>query len=167
MTHPAPTGDHVPGHTTGAHSGGAEPFASFQRNEQSSQWSGATNYTYNDPPQYQQYQPQYQPYQPSGAAPYPGYPQQPVPGMNPTNPFAIASLIVSLVGTGLIGVILGHIALAQIKRSNGYEQGRGLAIAGLVIGYAKLALAVIGVIIFFGLIFIIPTTVPPGAVPTN
>jgi len=56
-----------------------------------------------------------------------------------TNVLAIVSLVTSLLGIftfglgGLAGVICGHISLSQIKRSS--EQGRGMAIAGLVIGY--------------------------------
>jgi peptidyl-prolyl cis-trans isomerase B (cyclophilin B) len=83
--------------------------------------------------------------------PQPGYPQQYVPGMNPTNPFAIASLILSILGISIGGVICGHVALGQINRSNGYEQGRGIALAGLIIGYIGLGIgliiAVIGLII--------------------
>jgi hypothetical protein len=41
----------------------------------------------------------------------------------------------------LIGVILGHLALQQIKRTG--QEGRGLAIAGLVIGYAAIALTLL------------------------
>jgi hypothetical protein len=163
MTNPTPTGDHFPGQTYGG--------------EQPSQWSGNTTPAYDAPPQYQPYPPQNQSYQqphqsagappysgypPAGAPPYPGYPPQYAPGMAPTNPFAIASLIVSLVGFGLIGVILGHVALGQIKRSNGYEQGRGLAIAGLIIGYAQLA-----IILLFALGFAILMIAASTTTPTN
>jgi len=164
MTHPIPTGDHTPGHTPGAHPGGAEQFSHTPHSEQSPQWGGEPAQAYGAPPPYQPYPPQYQPYQqqyqPGGAPQYPGYPPQYVPGMNPTNALAIASLIVSILGFGLIGVILGHIALSQIKRSNGYERGRGLAIAGLVIGYAEIAIGLIVTIAFFSLILIMPTSVP-------
>ena len=69
----------------------------------------------------------------------------PVPG---TNGVAIASLVLGIVClcTGLCAipaVICGHIALAQINRSGGTEQGRGMAIAGLVIGYVYLAFIVL------------------------
>nr|WP_256030561.1 DUF4190 domain-containing protein [Leifsonia xyli] len=37
----------------------------------------------------------------------------------------------------IAGVVCGHIAIGQIKRTG--EGGRGLAIAGLVIGYAAIA----------------------------
>jgi peptidyl-prolyl cis-trans isomerase B (cyclophilin B) len=53
----------------------------------------------------------------------------------PTNGLAITSLVLSiLVCTSLIGAILGHVALSQIKRTG--QQGRGLAIAGIAVGWA-------------------------------
>ncbi|HBB90509.1 MAG: hypothetical protein A2X22_04185 [Bacteroidetes bacterium GWF2_49_14] len=42
----------------------------------------------------------------------------------------------------LIGVILGHVSLSRLRRS-GQEQGKGLAVASLVIGYAMLILGLI------------------------
>jgi hypothetical protein len=60
-----------------------------------------------------------------------------------TSGFAIASFVLSLVWLLWLGsalaVIFGHIALSQMRRDTSLG-GRGLAIAGLVIGYAGLAL---------------------------
>ena len=53
-----------------------------------------------------------------------------------TNGFAIASFVVALVCGGPLAVIFGHVALSQIDKNQ--EDGRGLAIAGLVIGYISL-----------------------------
>lgn len=64
---------------------------------------------------------------------------------------AIASFITSLVGLGLVGVILGHIAMSQIKNSGG--GGKGFAIAGLIIGYVSIAIAIVAV--FFWVIAIV------------
>jgi peptidyl-prolyl cis-trans isomerase B (cyclophilin B) len=67
-----------------------------------------------------------------------------------TNGMAIAALVCSLVISPL-GIVFGHIALSQIKRTG--EDGRGLAIAGLVIGYictAILVVYLIFVIAFLG-----------------
>lgn len=50
-----------------------------------------------------------------------------------TNQMAISALIVVLFFTPL-AIVFGHIALSQIKRTG--EKGRGLAVAGLAIGYA-------------------------------
>lgn len=56
-----------------------------------------------------------------------------------TNPLAVGSLISSLcffVIGSLVGVILGHLAWRDIKRTG--EGGSGLAMAGLIIGYLGL-----------------------------
>ena len=63
------------------------------------------------------------------------------------NVLAIVSLVASVVGFGIVGVITGHIALGQIKRTG--ENGRGLALAGTIAGYVGIALAIIGIIVFF------------------
>lgn len=67
----------------------------------------------------------------------PGYMQPQNAG---TNVFAILALIFGILG-GLLAIVFGHIALSQIHRTG--EQGRGLAIAGLVLGYIFLAFWVI------------------------
>ena len=53
--------------------------------------------------------------------------------VTPWNGMAIASLVLSVVGLSLIGVILGHIALSRIKRTG--EQGYVLALVGVILGY--------------------------------
>lgn len=56
--------------------------------------------------------------------------------------------IVAFVATffiSILGIILGFIALAQIKRTG--EQGRGLALAAIIIGFIALALGIIFTII--------------------
>ncbi|MEB0285329.1 MULTISPECIES: thioredoxin domain-containing protein [Cryobacterium] len=70
--------------------------------------------------------------------PYPqqDYRQQEYPQVPRTNTLAIVSLVSAFV-VSLVAVITGHIALGQIARRG--ERGRGLAIAGLVIGYVGLA----------------------------
>ena len=84
--------------------------------------------------------------QSSSASPSTRYPS----GAAPTNVMAILDLVFGI-GGGLLGIIFGHIALGQIERTG--EQGRGLAMAGLVFGYLGLA---VGVIIFFGVIATVP-----------
>jgi hypothetical protein len=55
------------------------------------------------------------------------------------NGFAIASLVLGLIWMAWFGsvfaVICGHLALAQIRRSRGMQTGKGIAIAGLALGY--------------------------------
>ena len=91
-----------------------------------------------------------QPGQPYGMPQYPyGYPPQPKPQQN-----AILALVLSCVGfvtcgiTAIVGIIFGHIAMGKIKR--GEEDGRGLALAGLIIGYVVIA----GWVLYFAIILI-------------
>jgi hypothetical protein len=72
-----------------------------------------------------------------------------------TNTLAIIALVASLAGflTGIgfiAGVICGHISLGQIKKTG--EQGRGMAIAGLIIGYVGILLTIILTIVFIAFI---------------
>lgn len=59
-----------------------------------------------------------------------------------TNTMAILSLVFSLIALSVLGVIFGHIALKQIADRG--ESGRGLAIAGLVVGYLSIVLSIVG-----------------------
>ena len=79
-----------------------------------------------------------------------------------TNTLAIVSLVSSLIGIFIIpllgslaGIITGHISLGQVKKTG--EQGRGLALAGTIIGYVGLGFIVIGLIVF--LAFLLPLIV--------
>jgi hypothetical protein len=60
-----------------------------------------------------------------------------------TNGLAIASLVCGLLWMWWIGsalaVVFGHVALNQIAASETGQSGRGIAIAGLALGYAGLA----------------------------
>jgi hypothetical protein len=83
-----------------------------------------------------QYAPQYQQTGYPGAPPYPGaVAQQKTSGM------AIASLISSFF-CGPAGIILGFVALSQIK-SNPQLTGKGLAIAGIILGFAGILFGII------------------------
>ena len=65
-----------------------------------------------------------------------------------TSGLAIASLVTSILlfwfyGIGsILGIIFGHIARAEIKKSNGTLTGDGLALAGMIIGYIGIGLLV-------------------------
>ena len=61
------------------------------------------------------------------------YPAGERAAVTPWNGLSIASLVLSIVGLSLIGVILGHVSLAQIKRTG--EQGHVLALIGVILGY--------------------------------
>ncbi|MEO7000781.1 MAG: DUF4190 domain-containing protein [Ktedonobacterales bacterium] len=60
-----------------------------------------------------------------------------------TSGWAIASLICSLLGASILGVIFGHISLNEIKKSAGRVTGQGMAMAGLIIGYIGLGFTVL------------------------
>ncbi len=78
--------------------------------------------------------------------PYAAAVPNPYATVAPTNMLAIISLVTSLIGFHLAGIITGHIALRQIAQT--HESGRGLALAGLIIGYAVFALAALGLLIW-------------------
>jgi Domain of unknown function (DUF4190) len=63
-----------------------------------------------------------------------------------TNGMAIGALIAGILFFTWIGavlaVVLGHLARGQIRRAGGWQRGDGLAVAGLVLGYAGIAVLV-------------------------
>jgi dienelactone hydrolase len=70
-------------------------------------------------------------------------------GMPPHAPktcgLAIASMVLGIFTcgvTGVVAVVLGHIALKSIKRSGGALTGSGMAIAGLILGYLQIAVMI-------------------------
>lgn len=71
-----------------------------------------------------------------------------------TNGLAVGALVCGLVGVigglltcgllapvTLVGLVLGHVALAQIKRTG--QEGRGMALTGVVIGWIPVALVLL------------------------
>ena len=70
------------------------------------------------------------------AAPPEAVPRTDVPAR--WNALSIVAFVTAIVGLSVVGVVCGHIGVAQTRRSG--EQGAGLAIAGLVIGYIGVAL---------------------------
>jgi hypothetical protein len=68
-----------------------------------------------------------------------------------TNVLAIVSLVTGIAGLTFVpflgsiaAVVTGHISLHQLKAKP--EQGRGMALAGLITGYVGVGLAVLGTI---------------------
>jgi hypothetical protein len=60
------------------------------------------------------------------------------------NSMAVASLVLGLCCwcffvPGILAVIFGHLALGKIATSEGREKGRGMAIAGIVLGWVSIA----------------------------
>ena len=114
-------------------------------------------------PQYgyaqQQYTPQYRQSQP---APQYGYAQQQYTPQQQTNTLpwsglGIAGFVCSVVSFFFLGIILGPLGLVLSilgyrQTSQGTHRGRGLALAGIIIGGICTALAVIGIIAGFSAI---------------
>lgn len=64
----------------------------------------------------------------------------------------MAWLMAPLLGA-IVAVVCGHLARAEIRRAQGAIEGDGMAMAGLVLGYLQIALAIIFAVvvaIFFG-----------------
>jgi len=60
---------------------------------------------------------------------------------------AIASLVCGIVGcftiTAIAAVVLGFVARNQIEKSGGTQQGSGMALAGIILGFVWIGLGFI------------------------
>ena len=69
-----------------------------------------------------------------------------------TNGFAVASLVLGLVwiwGLGsLLALIFGLVGLSQIRASEDREGGKGMAIAGVVLGIVGLVLVILSIALY-------------------
>jgi hypothetical protein len=83
-------------------------------------------------------------------APPPAYAHAPVGGRT-TSGFAIASMVLGILWVWWIGSILalvfGYLALGRIKASAGYIKGRGMAIAGVVLGWIGVGVLIITIVV--------------------
>jgi Domain of unknown function (DUF4190)/GYF domain 2 len=77
-----------------------------------------------------------------------------------TEPLAICSLVLSVLGLlccgfvlGIAGVVCGHLALSKIQKEPEL-QGKGLATAGLIIGYVAIVFWVVYLVFFGGFSFL-------------
>lgn len=112
----------------------------------------------NQPPAAPAYQPPaapayQQPAPPAYGAQQPAPPAYGQPYGQPTGPdkynvLAIVSFVSSFF-ISLVAVITGHIALSQIGKTG--EKGRGLAIAGLVLGYLGILTGIIFLVVLIPL----------------
>jgi hypothetical protein len=94
---------------------------------------------------------------PVGAIPPPPAPGTPLPPSvaypRHTNGYAIAAMVLGIAGFvaipllgHILAVVFGYIGKGQIDRSSGAEEGRGMAIAGLVLGWIGIALSILAII---------------------
>jgi len=83
-----------------------------------------------------------------------------------TNGKAIASLILGILWIGglgsLLAVILGHSAKKEIDNSGGREGGRGIAVAGLILGWLGIAGIILMIVLMAGLFVATDATIDKG-----
>jgi uncharacterized membrane protein len=63
-----------------------------------------------------------------------------------TNVLAIVALVLAIF-VPLVGAILGHVALGQIKKTG--EEGRGIALAAVIVGWVITGLAIVIIVVSF------------------
>jgi hypothetical protein len=69
-----------------------------------------------------------------------------------TSGLAVASLVTGLffwcwVLPGIVAIVLGHLALESIEDSGGTKTGRGMAIAGIVLGWV--GIGIVGLLVLW------------------
>jgi hypothetical protein len=118
---------------------------------------------YSQAPEPQAYQPPAAPQWIAPAAPL-------APAGLPNSTTAIVSLVFGILGWfalpvigPIVAVVAGHMARAEIRRSNGQVGGSGMATAGLVLGYLQIALLalVICAIVAIGVLTLLGTRTAP------
>jgi type IV pilus assembly protein PilA len=72
-------------------------------------------------------------------------PAPPIPRQEPqTSGKAIASLVLGILGfilpAAIAAIVLGHISRSEIRQSQGHLRGNGVALGGLILGYAGVVL---------------------------
>jgi hypothetical protein len=88
-----------------------------------------------------------------------GYPTPPAPGGTPvpsygrapTNGMAVASMVLGILGmvgmiwiiSPILALVFGYISKGQIDRSGGSQEGRGFAIAGIVLGWVGIVFGIL------------------------
>src|SRR6266480_1825381 len=81
--------------------------------------------------------------------PPPPFALSPAPSTAPTAIWSLVLAVVSFVGgwlfTAIPAVICGHIARSKIRKSGGALGGKGIATAGLIVGYIAIAVGVMGI----------------------
>jgi len=75
--------------------------------------------------------------------------------MPQTNSMAVAALITGVLFIPVVPIVLGHISKKEIDASQGRQTGRGMAVAGLVLGWieAVLFICMIVAVLVFGAVF--------------
>lgn len=79
-----------------------------------------------------------------------------------TNTFAVVSVILAFIAP-IAAIVFGHISLGQIKRNG--DEGRGLALTGLIIGYVAVLFMVLAVLMCFAFLTILIASLGTGTDP--
>jgi hypothetical protein len=83
-------------------------------------------------------------------------PAQPISAQpaHTTSGTAIGSLICGILGISvlpvigsILAIVLGHLAWSEVKHSGGRVGGRGMAIAGLVLGYGAFVVGLLSLVV--------------------
>ena len=91
---------------------------------------------------------------PPGQAPY-----YPVAPRRPTNTMALVSLIIGIVSImscqllGAVAIWLGNKARAEIRQTG--EDGDGMALAGIIVGWCGIALTALGLLLVVGYLVVV------------
>lgn len=87
----------------------------------------------------------------SPAMPMRGY--APAPPMPPaTNGMAVAALVCGILGIFVLAMVFGYIGRRQIDESYGRYGGRGMATAGIVLGWIGLVIFVLWVVVIIAVL---------------
>jgi hypothetical protein len=104
---------------------------------------------------------------PAGIAQAPPYPVATFSGAQATSGLAIASLVLGILWIywigSIVGLVLGYLALREIRRNPQGIEGKGMAIAGIILGWVAMATLLLA--IAFG-VYIWKTN-QPGAQETG
>ncbi|WP_168176676.1 DUF4190 domain-containing protein [Williamsia sp. 1135] len=66
------------------------------------------------------------------------------PESGPMSGLTLSAMVASII-FGPLGIVLGHLALRQIKKTDG--EGRGVALAATVIGYIMTAAGILSIVV--------------------
>jgi hypothetical protein len=80
-----------------------------------------------------------------------------------TNGYAVASLVLGITGlvivpliASVLALVFGYMARNEIDRSGGTQGGRGLAVAGIVLGWVGVAFGFLIVLLLLAILAAVP-----------
>lgn len=141
-----------PSQPTSPHQSSGQPF------DPAAQHASATQPTTPLPPHLGAGPQQPAPQQPVAQQPVPTtYQQQPARPALPTtvaqtNTFALISILTVFLQP-IAGIVFGHLGLSQIKRTG--DAGRGIALTGLILGYAYFVMIALFIVFYISMIALV------------